>query len=129
ESRGGSRLTAARLPVMKVELLAASVRADEVLRAAVETTRKNVQFFCRKSLRKNWSAKNAQGAKVGEKFDPFRRVGIYIPGGTAPLVSTALMTVTMAKIAGCPEIVACTPCDKDGGINPALLYAARAAGA
>jgi len=125
----GARLTAEQLPVMKVELLAASVRADEVLRAAVETTRKNVQFFCRKSLRKNWSAKNAQGAKVGEKFDPFRRVGIYIPGGTAPLVSTALMTVTLAKVAGCPEIVVCTPCGKDGSINPALLYAARSAGA
>src|SRR5437868_3677959 len=71
----GARLTAEQLPVMKAELLAASVRADDVLRAAVETTRKNVQFFCRKSLRKNWSAKNAQGAKVGEKFDPFRRGG------------------------------------------------------
>src|SRR5437867_5487984 len=125
----GARLTAEQLPVMKVELLAASVRADEVLRAAVETTRKNVQFFCRKSLRKNWSAKNAQGAKVGEKFDPFRRVGIYIPGGTAPLVSTALMTVTLAKVAGCPEIVVCTPCGRDASINPALLYAARTAGA
>src|SRR5438477_31319 len=125
----GARLTAEQLPVMKAELLAASVRADEGLRAAVETTRKNVEFFSRKSLRKNWSANNAKGAKVGEKFDPFQRVGVYIPGGTAPLVSTALMTVTLAKVAGCPEIVVCTPCDKDGGINPALLYAARAAGA
>jgi len=125
----GARLTADQLAVTKAELLAASVRADESLRAAVETTRKNVESFSRKSLRKNWSAKNAQGAKVGEKFDPFQRVGIYIPGGTAPLVSTALMTVTLAKVAGCPEIVVCTPCGKDGAINPALLYAARTAGA
>jgi len=90
----GAKLTADQLAVTKAELL--SVRADEGLRAAVETTRRNVECFSRKSLRKNWSAKNAQGAKVGEKFDPFQRVGIYIPGGSAPLVSTALMTVTLA---------------------------------
>jgi len=73
--------------------------------------------------------KNSHEASVGEKFDAFQRVGIYIPGGTAPLVSTALMTITLAKVAGCKEIVVCTPCGKDGGINPALLFAAKAAGA
>src|SRR5437899_8775537 len=73
--------------------------------------------------------KNSHGAAVGEKFDPFQRVGIYIPGGTAPLVSTALMTITLARVAGCPEIVVCTPCGRDGCVNPALLFAARAAGA
>ena len=125
----GAKLNTDHLAVTKAELLAASIRADDGLRAAVETTRKNVEFFSRKSLRKNWSARNAQGAKVGEKFDPYRRVGIYIPGGTAPLVSTALMTVTLAEVAGCPEIVVCTPCGRDGGINSALLYAARSAGA
>jgi histidinol dehydrogenase len=66
---------------------------------------------------------------VGEKFDPFTRVGIYIPGGTAPLVSTALMTVTLAKTAGCPEIVVCTPCNREGAVNSALLYALNIAGA
>src|SRR3989454_11424006 len=125
----GARLSADQLSVTKAELLAASVRADESLRAAVEITRKNVELFSRKSLRKNWSAKNAQGATVGEKFDPFQRVGIYIPGGSAPLVSTALMTITLAKVAGCPEIVVCTPCGRDGGMNSALLFAAQAAGA
>ena len=90
---------------------------------------KNIAAFARKSLRKNWQTKNSHGAVVGEKFDPFTRVGVYIPGGTSPLVSTALMTVTLAKVAGCPEIVVTTPCGKDGTINPALLLAARAAGA
>jgi histidinol dehydrogenase len=66
---------------------------------------------------------------VGEKFDPFQRVGIYVPGGTAPLVSTALMTITLAKAAGCAEIVVCTPCGKAGEIDAALLFAARVAGA
>src|SRR5881398_2377539 len=113
----GARLTAEQLAVTKAELVAASLRADRGLRAAIETTRKNIEFFSRKSLRKNWSAKNAQGARVGEKFDPFRRVGIYIPGGTAPLVSTALMTVTLARVAGCPEIVVCTACGRDGDLS------------
>ena len=90
---------------------------------------KNIADFARKSKRRNWSAKNSHGATVGEKFDPFQRVGVYIPGGSAPLVSTALMTIVLAKVAGCPEIVVCTPCGKDGTINPALLFAARTAGA
>jgi histidinol dehydrogenase len=54
---------------------------------------------------------------------------VYIPGGTAPLVSTALMTVLLARVAGCPQIVVCTPCDAQGGVNPNLLFAARRAGA
>src|SRR6185295_142780 len=89
----------------------------------------NIELFSRKALRRNWSTRNAQGAQVGEKFHPFRRVGIYIPGGTAPLVSTCLMTITLARVAGCPEIVVCTPCGADGRVNPALLFAARTAGA
>src|SRR6266511_3470164 len=80
----GAKLGTDHLAVTKAELLAASIRADDGLRAAVETTRKNVEFFSRKSLRKNWSVKNAHGASVGEKFDPFQLVGIYIPGGSAP---------------------------------------------
>src|SRR5438270_185909 len=103
--------------------------SNEALREAVALAGQNIETFSRKSLRKNWSATNAQGGRVSEKFDPFQRVGIYIPGGTAPLVSTALMTITLARVAGCPEIVVCTPCGKDGSINPALLYAARVAGA
>jgi histidinol dehydrogenase len=73
--------------------------------------------------------RNRHGALVGERFDPFQRVGLYVPGGAAPLISTALMTVTLARVAGCPEIVVCTPCGRDGAIHPALLFATRAAGA
>src|SRR5229473_6118940 len=125
----GPSLTPDQFAVTTAELLNASLKADEKLRAAVAMAGKNIERFSRKSLRKNWSIKNGQGARVGEKFDPFQRVGIYIPGGTAPLVSTALMTVTLARVAGCPEIVVCTPCAEDGSLNPALLFAARAAGA
>jgi histidinol dehydrogenase len=125
----GAKLTAEQLAVTQAELLAASLKADEPLRKAVAEAEKNIAVFAKKSLRKNWQMKNSHGATVGEKFDPFQRVGVYIPGGTAPLVSTALMTVTLAKAAGCPEIVACTPCGRDGSINPALLFTTRAAGA
>lgn len=125
----GAKLSAEQLAVTKEELLAASLKADESLRKAVGETEKNVAAFARKSRRKDWQSKNSHGAIVGEKFDPFHRVGIYIPGGTAPLVSTALMTITLAKVAGCKEIVVCTPCNKEGVINPAILFTARAAGA
>lgn len=125
----GAKFTPERLPVTTAELLNSSLKADENLRSAIATAAKNIEKFSRKSLRKSWSARNGQGARVGEKFDPFRRVGIYIPGGTAPLVSTALMTVLLARVAGCPEVVVCTPCNNEGDLNPALLYAARTAGA
>lgn len=125
----GVKLTAEQLKVTQAELLAASLKADESLRTAVAMAAKNIENFSRKSLRKNWSARNAQGARVGEKFDAFQRVGIYIPGGTAPLVSTALMTIVLARVAGCREIVVCTPCSATGVINASLLFAARAAGA
>jgi len=125
----GAKLTADELPVTHTELKTASLRADKSLRAAVAETQKNIASFASKSLRKDWWMWNSHGAAVGEKFDPFQRVGIYIPGGAAPLVSTALMTVTLAKAAACPEIVVCTPCGKDGAINSALLFAAHSAGA
>jgi len=125
----GATLRAGQLAVTQPELLAASLNADQSLRAAVTEAEKNIAAFARKSRRKSWQTRNSHGARVGEKFDPFQRVGVYIPGGTAPLVSTALMTITLAKVAGCPEVVVCTPCGKDGSINPALLFAARAAGA
>jgi histidinol dehydrogenase len=125
----GAKLGADQLPVTQAELVTASLKADESLRAAVAEADRNIATFARKSKRRDWQSKNSHGAKVGEKFDAFQRVGIYIPGGTAPLVSTALMTITLARVAGCKEIVVCTPCGKDGGINAALLFAARTAGA
>ena len=125
----GAKLRPDQLDVTQAELVTASLKADPSLRAAIAEAQKNVSGFAKKSRRRNWCARNSHGAGVGEKFDPFQRVGIYIPGGTAPLVSTALMTIVLAKVAGCPEIVVCTPCGKDGAINPALLFAARTAGA
>jgi len=100
-------------------------KPEPELARAIAASHKNVSAFAKRSLRRDWSMRNAQGGRVGEKFDPLQRVGIYVPGGTAPLVSTVLMTLTLAKVAGCPEIVVCSP----PPINPALLYAAHVAGA
>ena len=125
----GAKLRPEQFAVTTADQMQASLVADESLRAAIAEAHKNVAAFAKRSLRKGWQTRNAHGAAVGEKFDPFTRVGIYIPGGTAPLVSTALMTITLAKAAGCPEIVVCTPPGKDGSVNPALLFAAKLAGA
>ncbi|HLH52775.1 MAG TPA: histidinol dehydrogenase [Verrucomicrobiae bacterium] len=125
----GAKLTADQLAVTQAETLTASLKADSSLRNAVKEAEANIAKFAKKSVRRDWQTRNSHGALVGERFDPFQRVGIYIPGGTAPLVSTALMTVVLARVAGCPEIVVCTPGGRDHSVNPALLYAARAAGA
>lgn len=118
-----------RLAVGQEELDAAAKAVSPKLRRSIRAASRNISDFSRKALRRNWSATNAQGLRVGEKFDPFDRVGIYVPGGTAPLVSTVLMTVTLARVAGCPEIVVCTPCGPDGEIHPALLHGLRQSGA
>ncbi|MEY4483177.1 MAG: histidinol dehydrogenase, partial [Verrucomicrobiota bacterium] len=102
---------------------------DQRVREALESSHRNVQAFSHQSLRKDWQMINEQGAEVGEVFHPFERVGVYVPGGTAPLVSTAIMTVTIAAAAGVPEIVVCTPCGKDGTVNTNLLAALKLAGA
>jgi len=129
EKFGGPRLSPKELRVSAAEFKAAEKRVDAKTRSAVALSHENVRDFAKKSLRKSWSGKNRQGGRVGERFDPFERVGIYVPGGTAPLVSTAIMTCTLAAAAGVPEIVVTTPADKSGAVNAALLHALRVAGA
>jgi histidinol dehydrogenase len=93
--------------------------------AALEYALRNIREFSKLRKPRNWSRTNREGATVGEKFDPLERVGIYVPGGTAPLVSTALMTVALAKEAGVREIVVTTP----GPVDDVLRYALTASGA
>lgn len=125
----GAKLTAKTLRVGEAEIVTAGKSVDSGVKNAIRFAHHNIRAFHQKGLRRGWSGRNTQGARVGEKFDAFGRVGIYIPGGTAPLMSTALMTVTLAKVAGCREIVICTPCDKDGVVNSGLIHAAKVAGA
>ncbi|MGH8046700.1 MAG: histidinol dehydrogenase [Chthoniobacterales bacterium] len=123
EKFGGPKLTPAKLRVNDKEIAGAVKTLPAKTRKAIQAARANVTAFAKASLRQSWFMKNKQGAIVGERFDAFRRVGIYVPGGTAPLVSSAIMTCTLAQTAGVPEIVVTTPAAKDGSIHPALLAA------
>ncbi|MFA7344512.1 MAG: histidinol dehydrogenase [Terrimicrobiaceae bacterium] len=126
---GGPSLSASQIPVAPAETARAIAELPAPVRRAISAARANVRNFARRSLRKSWFMKNRQGAVVGERFDPFQRVGIYIPGGNAPLVSSAVMTCTLASAAGVREIVAVTPSGKDGRVHPALLAALAGCGA
>lgn len=121
--------TPADLMVSEPEIQTATGLVKPELVKALESARANVQAFASRGLRKDWTWKNAQGAEVGERFDPLTRVGIYVPAGTAPLVSTAIMTVSLAAAAGVSEIVAVSPVGPDRAMNPGLLTSLRLAGA
>jgi histidinol dehydrogenase len=129
EKFGGAALSPKQLPVNASEIAAALASLAPDTRRAILSARTNVAAFARRGLRRTWFRKNAQGARVGERFDPFDRAGIYIPGGSAPLISSAIMTCTLAKTAGVPEIVACTPSDPSGKVHPTLLAALSLCGA
>jgi histidinol dehydrogenase len=125
----GAKLTAKTLAVTAAEYDAAEQSVPAAVKRALKAAHRNVLTFAKRSLRKNWKMRNAQGAETGEVYQPFQRVGIYVPGGSAPLISTVIMTVTLAQAAGVPEIVVCTPCGPDGKVNAAMLAALRLAGA
>lgn len=119
----GAKLRARDLRVKPAELAAAAKRLPASERKAIIAARDSVVAFNRRGLPEDWTATNPHGAVVGEKFDPLRRVGLYVPGGQVPLVSTVLMTVALAKIAGCPEVAVFTPSNAEGKIADGLLAA------
>jgi histidinol dehydrogenase len=116
-----------RLTESQIEAAARSV--PPAVRRAVKEAHRRVRLFARAGMRKDWSMRTRHGGLLGERFVPLDRVGVYIPGGAAPLVSTAVMTVTLGQVAGVREIVACTPCDRGKRVAPALLHALQLAGA
>ena len=121
---------APRASALRVDLAKVSEkRIDPKLVKAVKDAHRRVMRFSKASLRKAWSIPSPRGGRLGEFYSPMDRVGVYVPGGTAPLASTSVMTVTLAKAAGVKEIVACTPAGRDGKVNPVLLYALKLAGA
>ncbi len=120
---------AGELRVGPEEFTAAARATDARTQRAMAEAHENVRAFALRSLRQDWHMHNRQGVEVGERFTPFPRVGIYVPGGTAPLVSTAIMTCTLAAAAGVPQIVVTTPTDRGGKVAPALLSALELAGA
>ncbi len=119
----GVEITSARLRVTNEELRAAVKQATPEQRAAFQEAIRSVKAFHRRTLPRNWRARNPHGAVVGENFYPLRRVGINVPGGQVPLVSTVIMTTVLAQMAGVPEIVVCTPPNKAGGTHAGLLAA------
>ena len=117
------------LRVSDEEIDAACARIPEPTRLQIEEAHRRIAEFSRRSMRQDWSMPTPGGGSLGEIYQPLDRVGIYVPGGTAPLASTVLMTATLAQVAGVPEIVACTPCDRvSHAVNPVILYAMRLCG-
>ncbi|MFK7910159.1 MAG: histidinol dehydrogenase [Akkermansiaceae bacterium] len=129
EKFDGLRLSAKSLFVSQKEIDEAYAAVDEDVKKAVAASKRNIHAFAKRSMRKNWKAKNREGVEVGERFTPYDRVGVYVPGGKAPLVSSALMTAAFAQAAEVPEILAATPAGANGKINPSLLYALVESGA
>ena len=119
----GATLAAADMRVSAAELLVAEKSLKPVERKAIREAMALVKDFHKKTLPKNWKSKNAQGGTVGERFYPINRVGLYIPGGNVPLVSTVVMTAVLAKLVKCPQIAVCTPPQKAGNIAPGMLAA------
>jgi histidinol dehydrogenase len=119
----GAKLRSRDFRVAETELAAAARRLPVAERRALHEAHASILAFNRRGLPQAWSGRNPQGAVVGEKYDPIRRVGLYVPGGQVPLVSTVLMTATLAKIANCPEIVVCTPSNTQGRVADGLMAA------
>lgn len=120
----GVKLHPRQLKISQMDISGAYQTITPNFVSSLKVVIENVNRFYRKSLRKSWRIKDADGALVGENYQALDKVGIYIPAGTAPLVSTVYMTVLPAKIAGVKRIVLVTPPDKRGLINPHILVVA-----
>jgi histidinol dehydrogenase len=119
----GATLKPSQFRVSAPSLVAATKRLPKAERKAMAAALASVRHFNRQSLPQNWTGHNPHGAEVGERHHPIRRVGLYVPGGEVPLVSTVLMTAALAQIAGCPEIAVFTPSDAKGNVADGLLAA------
>lgn len=122
----GVRLSA--LAVSDTEFAEAERAVKEDVKAAVEVAVSNISAFHRAQMPQQVRVETMRGVVCVQRPVPLRSVGIYIPGGTAPLFSTVLMLALPASIAGCAEITMCTPCDREGRVAPEVLYAARRCG-
>ena len=116
------------LAVSEAEMNEAEKLVSTELKAAIMIAHHNIQAFHETQKFRGKKIETQPGVTCWQKSIAIEKVGLYIPGGTAPLFSTVLMLATPAKIAGCQEIVLCTPPGRDGKVNPAILVAARIAG-
>lgn len=122
------KVNVANAEVTKAEIEAAQQDLSGELKEAIQAAASNITKFHSAQKRETITMETMPGVKCWRKAVPITKVGIYIPGGSAPLFSTVLMLGIPAKIAGCFEIVLCTPPDKDGKINAAILFAAELVG-
>ena len=116
------------LAVTETEIDEAMSLVSKELLEALRIAHHNISKFHESQKFKGSKVETCKGVNCWQKSVPIEKVGLYIPGGTAPLFSTVLMLATPAKIAGCREIVLCTPPNREGRVNPAILAAARIAG-
>jgi histidinol dehydrogenase len=116
------------LAVTEAELEEGVALVSEELKAAISLAKKNIETFHASQRFVGRKVETMEGVTCWQKAVGIEKVGLYIPGGTAPLFSTVLMLAVPARIAGCKEIVLCTPPDKNGKIHPAILFAAQMAG-
>ena len=114
--------------VSEKEILAAYSEIEPELLETIKRSKQNIWSFHEKQLQNSWITPKEDGTVLGQLVRPLEKVGLYVPGGTAPLISSVLMTAVPAKVAGVSRIIMCTPPSRDGSVNPAILVAAREAG-
>ncbi|MDD4191250.1 MAG: histidinol dehydrogenase [Mangrovibacterium sp.] len=117
-----------KIAVSQEEIEEAARQVDADLREAIEKAGQNIRKFHEMQKPEVRQLETTPGVTCWQKPVPIEKVGLYIPGGSAPLFSTVLMLGIPAKIAGCSEIILCTPPDKEGKVDPAILFAAKATG-
>ncbi len=122
------KVSLSALPVSSQEMEAAAGKLSSELRNAISLAKQNIETFHASQRFTGKKVETMNGVTCWQKAVGIEKVGLYVPGGTAPLFSTVLMLAVPAKIAGCREIVLCTPPDKEGNIHPAILFAAQLAG-
>ncbi len=121
-------VTLDRLEVSRQEIEAACRSIAPQLRTAVINARRNIELFHSAQFPREMKVETAPGVVCIQRPVPIKSIGLYIPGGSAPLFSTVLMLAVPAALAGCPQRILCTPCRKDGTVAPEVLYAARECG-
>lgn len=122
------KVTLENLQVSEAEIEEACELVSEELKQAIRTAKDNIEKFHASQRFTGHKVETTPGVTCWQKAVAIEKVGLYIPGGTAPLFSTVLMLAVPAHIAGCKEIVLCTPPNKEGKVHPAILFAARTAG-
>lgn len=122
------KVVLANLLVSQAEINEADLLVSEELKDAIQLAKSNIEVFHKAQKTGRVTVETSPGVSCWQEKRPIQKVGLYIPGGTAPLFSTILMLAVPAVLAGCAEIVLCSPPDKKGNLNPAILYAANLCG-